>query len=163
MNIAKWLLVLLIVVAAVALGAGRAGLLEGSAPTDLGVQAGRLKPPSLSDNSVSSQAVLHPEHPRRNSAQVAPLAMRGDGPATLGRIRTIVEAMPGAKLVKTEPGYLRAEFTTRLMRFVDDVEFWYDPAAGVVQVRSASRLGESDLGVNRQRIEAVRAALAASS
>jgi uncharacterized protein (DUF1499 family) len=48
------------------------------------------------------------------------------------------------------------------MKFVDDVEFWYDPAARVIQVRSASRVGEGDLGVNRKRIEALRAALAAS-
>jgi len=47
------------------------------------------------------------------------------------------------------------------MRYVDDTEFWFDPGAGVVQVRSASRVGSSDLGVNRARIEAIRARLAA--
>ena len=48
------------------------------------------------------------------------------------------------------------------MKFVDDVEFWFDPKAQVIQVRSASRVGEGDMGVNRKRIEAVRAALAAA-
>jgi len=42
------------------------------------------------------------------------------------------------------------------MGFIDDVEFWQDPVAGVIQVRSASRLGQSDLGVNRRRIEEIR-------
>ena len=51
------------------------------------------------------------------------------------------------------------EFTTALMGYVDDVEFLYDPAAGVTHVRSASRLGYSDLGANRKRIEALRGAL----
>lgn len=46
------------------------------------------------------------------------------------------------------------------MKYVDDVEFWFDPSAGVIQVRSASRLGESDLGANRSRIEAIRVRLA---
>jgi uncharacterized protein (DUF1499 family) len=64
--------------------------------------------------------------------------------------------MDGAKIVKKEPGYLYAQFTTRLMKYVDDAEFWFDPAAGVIQVRSASRLGSSDLGVNRKRIEFIR-------
>ena len=58
-------------------------------------------------------------------------------------------------------GYLYAQFTTRWMTFVDDLELWVDPVNNVVQVRSASRLGESDLGANRARIEALRARLAA--
>ena len=81
---------------------------------------------------------------------------------TLAKIRAVVEAMAGAKVVKSDAGYLYAQYTTPLMRFVDDVEFWYDPAAQVIQVRSASRVGKGDMGVNRKRIEAVRAALAAS-
>jgi uncharacterized protein (DUF1499 family) len=52
------------------------------------------------------------------------------------------------------------QFTTPLMRFVDDAEFWFDPVAGAVQVRSASRVGRNDLGVNRARIEAIRTHLA---
>lgn len=64
--------------------------------------------------------------------------------------------------MKSEPDYLYAQYTTPLMKYVDDVEFWFDPVKGAVQVRSASRIGQSDLGANRKRIEAVRAALAAS-
>ena len=87
--------------------------------------------------------------------------MRGDGLATIAQLATVIEAMDGARIVERRPDYLYAQFTTQLMRFVDDVEFWFDPAAGVIQVRSASRVGHGDLGVNRARIEAIRERLAA--
>jgi uncharacterized protein (DUF1499 family) len=67
--------------------------------------------------------------------------------------------MDGARIVEQRPDYLYAQFTTRLMRFVDDAEFWFDPAAGVVQVRSSSRVGRRDFDVNRARIEGLRARL----
>ena len=162
MSILKWLLILLAVVVVGAIGAGQAGLFRRSSPTGLGVHDGKLKPPSATDNSVSSQASLYPDNPQHQAAQIAPLPLRGDGPMTLTKIRAAVEAMAGAKVVKSDAGYLYAQYTTPLMKFVDDVEFWYDPAAQVIQVRSASRVGKGDMGVNRKRIEAVRAALAAS-
>lgn len=155
-------MILLLVLAVGVIAAGQTGLFAGSAPTDLGVHDGRLKPPSATDNSVSSQAALYPDHPQRAYAEIAPLALRGDGPATIAKLKTIVSQMRGAKIVTTEPDYLYAQFTTPLMKFVDDVEFWYDPAAQAIQVRSASRVGKGDLGVNRKRVEAVRAALAAA-
>jgi uncharacterized protein (DUF1499 family) len=161
MLIIKWLVIVVPLLAVVAVAAGQLGFLQGTAPTDLGVRDGKLKPPSMTPNSVTSQAALYPEHPQRNYASVAPLPSKGDGPATLARIKDIVEGMEGAKVIKSEPGYLYAQFTSRLMKFVDDVEFWFDPAADVIQVRSASRVGRGDMGVNRRRIEAVRAALEA--
>jgi len=162
MLILKWLLIPLAMVVAGAIGAGRIEFFKGLTPTDLGVRSGKLKLPTDTDNSVSSQAALYPDHPRHLAAQIAPLPLRGDGPATIARIESIVKAMSGAKIVKSEADYLYAQYTTPLMKFVDDVEFWHDPVAQVIQVRSASRIGESDLGVNRKRIEAVRAALASS-
>lgn len=162
MVILKWLLIVVVVVVLGAIGAGQLGLFNGSAPADLGVRSGKLKAPSMTDNSVTSQAALHPDHPQRQASQIAPIALRGDGPATIAKIKTIVQAMPGAKIVKSDADYLYAQFTTPLMKFVDDVEFWFDPAAQVIQVRSASRVGERDFAVNRKRVEAVRAALAAS-
>jgi uncharacterized protein (DUF1499 family) len=134
--------------------------LQGTTPTDLGVHDGKLKPPSMTENSVTSQAALYRDHPQRNYADIAPLPLQGDGPATLAKIKAIVEGMDGANVMKSDPGYLYVQFTSKLMKFVDDVEFWYDPAANVIQVRSASRVGRGDLGVNRKRIETVRAALA---
>lgn len=162
MAILKWLLILSAAVVVGAIGAGQAGLFGGSPPIDLGVRNGKLKPPSATDNSVSSQASLYTDNPQRQTAQIAPLPLRGDGPMTLTKIKAVVEAMAGAKVVKSDADYLYAQYTTPLMKFVDDAEFWYDPAAQMIQVRSASRVGEGDMGVNRKRIEAVRAALAAS-
>jgi uncharacterized protein (DUF1499 family) len=156
MVMAKWAIIIIALVVIAGLLAGQLGLLKGTPPTDLGVNDGRLKPPSKTPNSVSSQASLYPDHPQRSYADIAPLPVTGEPGATLDRIASIVEAMDGAKIAKKEPGYLYAQFTTRLMKYVDDAEFWFDPAAGVIQVRSASRLGSSDLGVNRKRIEFIR-------
>lgn len=146
--------------------AAQFGLFQGRAPTDLGVRDGRLKPPATTPNSVSSQADLYPDHPQRDFARIAPLALRGDvtpsGAQTVARLRELIAAMPGARIVESREDYLRAEFTTRWMRYIDDVELWFDPAAQGVQVRSASRVGHGDLGANRGRVEAIRAALAAS-
>jgi uncharacterized protein (DUF1499 family) len=156
MMIIKWGLIIIALVIITGLIVGQLGLLKGSPPGDLGVHDGRLKPPSNTPNSVSSQASLYPDHPQRAYADIAPLPLKGDANATLDRIASIIESMEGGKIVKKEPGYIYAQFTTRLMKYVDDVEFWYDPVAKVIQVRSASRLGSSDLGVNRKRIESIR-------
>jgi uncharacterized protein (DUF1499 family) len=152
-------LAIVLLALAVALAA-QFGLLRGRMPNDLGARDGRLKPPSTSPNSVSSQAGLYPDNPQRAYAQVAPFPAADGGPQTLERIRRIVESMDGAKVVKSDPGYLYAQFTTRWMKFVDDCEFWFDPRAGVIHVRSASRVGRNDFGVNRERVEAIRARLA---
>jgi uncharacterized protein (DUF1499 family) len=156
MVIVKWAIIIIALVVIAGLLAGQLGLLKGTPPTDLGVHEGRLKPPSKTPNSVTSQASLYPDHPQRSYADIAPLPGNGDPEGTLDRIASIVEAMDGARIVRKEPGYLYAQFTSRLMKYVDDAEFWLDPAPGVIQVRSASRLGSSDLGVNRKRIEFIR-------
>ncbi len=162
MLVLKWLVGAIVVVLVGAVAAGQAGLLSGSAPGDLGVRDGKLKGLSATDNSVSSQAGLYPDHPQRKYATIEPLPLRGSGADTVARLRGIVERMDGAKLIKSESDYLYAQYTTPLMKYVDDVEFWFDPVAQVVQVRSASRLGKGDLGLNRKRVEAVRAALTAA-
>lgn len=161
MSILKWLLILLAMVVVGAIGAGQAGLFGSSPPTDLGVHDGKLRPPSATDNSVSSQALLYPDNLQHQAAQIAPLPLRGDGPMTIAKIRAVVETMKGAKVIKSDADYLYVQYTTPLMKFVDDAEFWYDLNAQVIQVRSASRVGQSDMGANRMRIEAVRAALIA--
>ena len=143
-----------------ALAVGQLGLLKGSMPNDLGVSNGRLKPPALTPNSVSSQAALYPDHPQRAFADIAPLTLIGDGQTTLAKIKALAQARADVEVVTSEPDYLYLQFTSRLMKYVDDVEFWYDPANKAVQVRSASRLGGSDLGVNRRRVESIRAELA---
>ena len=121
----------------------------GKRPTNLGVRDGKLAPCRSSPNSVCSQAA-DPGH------AIAPLRFSGESEAALRKLKTVVEGMPRTRIIESKPGYLYAEFSTALMGFVDDVEFYCDGKA--IQVRSASRLGYSDLGVNRKRIEAIRAA-----
>jgi uncharacterized protein (DUF1499 family) len=135
--------------------AGLAGAWRGTAPTDLGVVNGRLKPPSLTRNSVSSQALLHPGHPQAQYAQIDPwpLAVPGDASASLAHLARVLEGQPGVVLVQVRPDYLRAEAQTRWLRFVDDLEFWAPMGATAIEVRSASRLGREDLGTNRQRLQ----------
>jgi len=160
MAVLKWGLSGLVALVLLAVLAGQLGQWQGRAPDDLGVRNGRLKPPSMTGNSVSSQAGLWPGHPQREAARIEPLALAGDdGPATMQRLRDTVAAMPGARIVRFDGDYLRAEFTTPIMKFADDAEFWLDRDAGVVQVRSASRLGQGDLGANRKRVETIRARL----
>jgi len=161
MVVVKWLFIVIAGLVVLGIGAGQFGLLRGTAPDDLGVKDGRLKPPSYTENSVTSQAGLYPDHPQREYAEIAPIALRGDGAETIARLQRAVEAMPGAQVVDSRPDYLYAQFTSKLMKYVDDTEFWFDAANQVVQVRSASRIGRRDMGVNRSRVEAVRSALAA--
>jgi len=90
---------------------------------------------------------------------VAPLPLVGDGPATIARLRAITAALPGATVVNERSDYLHVAFRSRWLGFVDDAEFWVDPGAGVVQVRSAARVGQRDFGINRARVELIRARL----
>ena len=75
-------------------------------------------------------------------------------------LRDAVAAMPRTVIVEERPGYLRAESTSRIFRFVDDLELLRSGSSDRVDVRSASRVGHGDMGVNRERVEALRAALA---
>ncbi len=150
----------LLLAAAALLLVGQLGGLEGQPPVALGVVDGRLAAPSATANSVSSQADAWPGQPQREAARIAPLPATGDAATAMARVRDAALALPGATLAAEAPGYLHVEYRTRWLRFVDDAEFWFEPAAGVVHVRSASRLGQRDFGVNRARIEALRQALA---
>jgi uncharacterized protein (DUF1499 family) len=156
-NLVIWIALAVVAV----LLAARAGAFAGRAPDNLGVRDGKLKPPSKTPNSVSSQADLWPDAAQRDDARIEPLALKGgDAKATIARIAAIVDELPGTRIVEQRDDYLYAQFTTALMRFVDDVDFWADPASGVVHVRSASRVGRKDFGVNRARIENIRGRLA---
>jgi uncharacterized protein (DUF1499 family) len=156
-----WFLALLVVVLALALIiAGQMGLLAGKAPSRLGVTDGRLKPPSSTPNSVSSQASLYPDHPQQAYATIAPLTFKGDGEAAIKELAQVLTLLPRTVIVTQNADYLYAQSTTALLKFTDDVEFWLDKPNNVIQARSSSRLGHKDLGVNRARVEAIRAAFA---
>ena len=155
------LLALTLLVLAVAAGlALHVALAEGDTvfswkrPDNLGVKDGRLAPPKRSPNSVSSQA-----DPADAEHYIAPIPFKGDASAAMAAVRKVVEGMEGSTVIRQEGGYLYAEFRTRVMRFVDDVEFVFDAKAGLIHVRSSSRLGRRDFGVNRARVEALRARL----
>jgi uncharacterized protein (DUF1499 family) len=117
-------------------------------PDNLGVRDGRLAPCKRSPNCVSSQA-----SPSDLEHYIAPI--RG----AMASAREAVKAMPRATIVEEKENYLYAEFRTKLLRYVDDVELFFD--GQVLHVRSCSRLGRRDFGVNRKRVEALRALIEA--
>jgi uncharacterized protein (DUF1499 family) len=139
------------------LAVGQFGFLRGSPPSERGLRDGKLKPPSRTTNSVSSQAALWPASEYDvEYAKIEPLRFSGDAVAAMNRLRDVLKAWPGATIVEDRPEYIAVEFETRWLRFVDDAEFLLDAAERVIDVRSQSRLGSNDYGVNRKRIEALR-------
>lgn len=122
-------------------------LLPGKRPSKLGVVDGKLQPINRKKpNSVSSQT-------DSEKHQVAPLAK-----VSIDAIRQAIATDSAVTIVEAADNYLYAEYQSKLIGFVDDVEFLQD--GDVTHVRSASRVGYSDWGVNRKRIEALRAKLA---
>ena len=117
-------------------------------------EEGRLPPCPSTPNCVSSDA-----DPSDGTRYIEPLQIDGDPRAAWQRLISYVESESAYTIVEQREDYLRAEARTRILRFVDDVIFHLRPEAGVIGMRSSSRLGYSDLGKNRSRLEAVRAAL----
>lgn len=126
---------------------------SGQRPTFLGIHDGELAPCPNSPNCVSSQS-------QDSSHRIDPLHYEGAPETAIAQLKKVIEGLPRTEVIEVNDQYLYAEFTSSLMGFVDDVEFYADPNASVIHVRSASRLGDSDLGVNRKRIELIRKKLA---
>ncbi len=118
-------------------------------PDTLGVHDGRLSPCPETPNCVSSTATDEPH-------RVEPLELRGNPDEALDRLAAVVESFPRARIVERSKTYIHAEFKSALFRFVDDVEFLVNENEERIDVRSASRVGRSDLGVNRRRVEEIR-------
>jgi len=129
---------------------------HGARPASLGVRQGRLAPCPASPNCVSSLA-------DDETHRIAPLPFAGTAAAAIERLARTVRTLPRASVITATDDYLHAEFRSAVFRFVDDVEFLADESAGVIHIRSASRVGTSDLGVNRRRVETIRARWGASS
>lgn len=143
---------------ALALSLGAAHLTHAAEPrAGLGVQDGRLQPPSRTPNSVSSQAGLYPDHPQRSYADIEPLRFKGSGEEAMRQLAELLRATPRTTLMTQTPGYLHAEVRTRWLKFTDDLELLLDEKASLIHVRSASRLGQRDFGANRTRVELLRA------
>jgi len=131
-----------------------AGLLPacaGDRPNNLGARNGTLSTCPSSPNCVSSQAT-------DERHRIAPLSFRGDPDRAFARLKRVLGRRDDTKIVEEQAGYLRVELRTTF--FVDDGEFLLDRPGKVIQVRSASRLGYSDLGKNRRRMEEIRRAFA---
>jgi uncharacterized protein (DUF1499 family) len=113
---------------------------------ELGVQNGKLSSLSRKPNCVSTQT-------EAKAKSVPVIGYSKNLSDQMQQVIRVIEAMPGAKIKQCTGNYVYAVFTTRLMRFKDDVEIYLDDAAKTMHFRSASRLGYSDLGVNRKRYE----------
>ncbi len=115
--------------------------------------AERLRPCPSSPNCVSTQA-------QDGGHAIAPFRYRKSRAEAKEGLKEVLRSLPRAKLVEEDESYLHYEFTSLLLRFVDDVEFLFDDEAKTIHFRSASRTGYGDLGVNRARMEQVRALVA---
>jgi uncharacterized protein (DUF1499 family) len=129
----------------------------GGRPSTLGVKDGKLSGPRSTPNSVVSEGIAS-THP----AYAAPIAFTGDPKAALARLGAVLQALDRVTIIKLDESYLYAEFRSKTLGYVDDFEARVDPAASVIHVRSASRLGRGDKGFNRARVELIRAKFAAS-
>ncbi len=129
-----------------------------SAPETLGPAGNALAPCPDAPNCVHTGA----EHP----PGIAPFELTpgwADRPAeeVWSAVESAVASLPGTEVVTRSENYLHAESTSRIFRFVDDLEVYRGPGSAELVVRSASRLGRSDLGVNMRRVEQLREALQA--
>ena len=122
----------------------------GNMPDNLGVTDNQLTPCPTSPNCVSSRAGDHKDH------AIAPLTYSEPFAEARQRLLDTIRSMKRTTIITADERYIHAELRSRLFRFVDDVEFYFDDQASIIHVRSASRVGHSDLGVNRKRIEDIR-------
>ena len=118
-------------------------------PLNLGITDGKLSPCPDSPNCVSSQS-------SDKKHFIEPVRYEGTEQPAMKRLIEVFQGMKRCRIVTMEDHYIRAEFTSAFFRFVDDVEFYFDSEAKVIHMRSASRIGYSDFGVNRQRMEKFR-------
>jgi len=144
----KILLIGLVVIAVVVLVAGFVLGVKSKHSPPLGLVAGHLRDCPASPNCVCSE-------PAKNDAE--PLPIR-DG-KTWAKTVSAIESL-GGHIVVDDGQYMHATFTSTLFRYIDDVEARLDTSEGVIHLRSASRVGHSDLGANRKRLESLHSALA---
>ena len=126
-------------------------IFAGKRPDNLGVNNGQLASCPKSPNCVSSQA-----QPADTVHFIEPLTYTSTPEQALTNLKTVIESLPRTKIITETDNYLYAEFKSALMGYVDDVEFYIVSDTQKIHVRSASRLGQSDLGVNRKRVEEIK-------
>ena len=111
----------------------------------------------LSACSSSSNCVVSQNGDEKHT--IEPIIYKGDRTAAKETLLNVLSVVPRTKVIEQTDNYIHSESTSRIFKFVDDVEFYFPEAENVIHVRSASRVGESDLGVNRRRIEQIRLAM----
>lgn len=111
----------------------------------------QLAPCPDSPNCVCTQA-----DPADTTHSIQALTYTGSARAAMARLLAIIKALPRTTIITNSENYLHVEFRSLVFRFVDDVEFVLDDNAKQINFRSAARLGHSDLGVNRKRMEGIR-------
>jgi uncharacterized protein (DUF1499 family) len=116
---------------------------------NLGIKNGRLSACPDTPNCVSSQSI-------KKSDYIDPIVWPQNFPDIKSILFDTINAMKRTRIVSHDKNYVHVEFTTAVFRFVDDVEFLIDEKNRTIHVRSASRVGYSDLGVNRKRVEKIR-------
>ena len=122
------------------------------APTNIGVTAGKLAACPDSPNCVSTQAT----DSQQKMSPIALVASDDNNQDAIGKIKAVIaEHFSRAKLVSEKENYLRYEFASLIFRFVDDVEFLVDTDTQEIDFRSASRVGHSDMGKNRKRMQKI--------
>jgi len=126
---------------------------SGTRPANLGIKDGRLTACPLSPNCVSSDAA-------DSAHAIAPFELAVSTADAWRALRATVESLPRTKIITVSEGYLYAECSSAVFGFVDDLELHLRLAQNSIAVRSASRLGKSDFGVNRKRVENLRGLLA---
>lgn len=117
----------------------------------LGVNASQLMPCPETPNCVCSQT-------SDKNFFIQPLPFYGTAEEARQRLINILKTWPRTKIVNVRDDYIRVEFTSKIFRFIDDAEFYFPSieTEKIIHVRSASRIGHSDLGVNRERMERLR-------
>lgn len=128
-------------------------LFSSSAIAAVGINEGQLSPCPSSPNCVVSQDGDE-EH------TIDPISYQSDRATARETLLKVLSVVPRTEVIEQTGDYIQAESTSRIFKFVDDVEFYFPEDDNVIHVRSASRVGESDLGVNRRRIEQIRLAMA---
>ncbi len=132
---------------------GLKGVFTGEHPENIGVTNGKLADCPTTPNCVVSQGADE-EH------AIAPIAYEGERATAKAQLVDILSVVPRTKIIEETDSYILAESESRLMGFVDDTEFYLPENENLIQVRAAARMGESDLGVNRRRVEQIRLAFA---
>ncbi len=115
-----------------------------------GMAEDRLKPCPDSPNCVSSLA-------KKDEQRIAPMRYGGDRATARLRLLSALSQLDNAEILEDTPRYLRVAVTSAVLRFVDDVTFFFDDENELIQMRSASRSGYYDFGANRRRLEGIRA------